>query len=910
MAEDLLPNLIRALMLEAEAVHEDGGARRVAVTDGEMEEQSEGAWLYRFRTDGSASLQDDTPIQIAIGGRRTSGVTVSVAPGEILVALDADLDAHIPKAMLYADDAFLLERLGERLQETREGAWFNHDAARRAFGFAAPEAGEEEPEASVTVDGRLNPEQTGALRRALGSETTFVWGPPGTGKTTTLARIVEAHWLRNRSVLLVSNTNIAVDAALEEVAERIAEDSGFREGLAVRHGPVVKEDLRERFGAFVGEEQIEARLSASLKAEASRVSGELKTLQAEAAELEGALSALERFARIEAGLAEGEAAIETARRLSRAQAQEAEWQYAQAARYGEQAEEAAARNFLSRLVRRENPRRLLEMGEEAAAQGREARRQAQRAADEAARIERNLAPVREERQALAAEAASLPPAEELEAQSREKVAAIQSRLARLKEISAAIGDIRRSILARARIVATTVYRCYLNEALCKRNFDVVVIDEASMLMPPLSYFAAGLSGQRVTIAGDFRQLAPIVRSEGPLANRWLKRNVFEVAGVSAYIDGRQRPPPLGALRAQARQERSGAVVPNLVALTTQYRMREPICEVVSERFYGGILRTHQSANARTRAFPLGERALIAIDTSAWRPWAAMPKRGRSRYNPLHAALALQLAQSYRAAAQAAGRDPMTAIGIVSPYAAQARLTQSLISARIAEGAGMATTIHRFQGNEREAMVLDLPEAEGVSIGRFLKATDIAEDGGRLLNVALSRAQGQVILIADFAYLRGRLAANAILRPILDHFAQEGTAMTPAEVFAPGNVAERFDADGFAERFRRDLEAARETIAIFSPAPTAQGVGAWADALEDAADRGVAVQIVTPRTRIQRTREALAFTGVEVAPAERMEQRAAVVDRRIVWFGAGDILRHDHPPREMLRIVDAALAARL
>ena len=80
-----------------------------------------------------------------------------------------------------------------------------------------------------------------------------------------------------------------------------------------------------------------------------------------------------------------------------------------------------------------------------------------------------------------------------------------------------------------------------------------------MLMPPHVYWAAGLATRSVTVAGDFRQLPPVVESESPLAGT-LKRDVFEVAGIP---DRLKRPEP----------------IPYLVSLRTQYRMRPAICEI-------------------------------------------------------------------------------------------------------------------------------------------------------------------------------------------------------------------------------------------------------------------------------------------------------------------------------------------
>src|SRR5690606_27486849 len=122
-------------------------------------------------------------------------------------------------------------------------------------------------------------------------------------------------------------------------------------------------------------------------------------------------------------------------------------------------------------------------------------------------------------------------------QIRERVSAIDRELAALEQ----------EVISRCRILATTVYRTYLGNT-PSRQFDTVVIDEASMLMPPLVYYAAGLATKSVTIAGDFRQLPPIVMSDEPLAQEWLKCDVFEKAGIPVCLQRRQPMPHLVALR--------------------------------------------------------------------------------------------------------------------------------------------------------------------------------------------------------------------------------------------------------------------------------------------------------------------------------------------------------------------------
>jgi len=63
----------------------------------------------------------------------------------------------------------------------------------------------------VIDDPYLNEAQDAALGSSLGRDITFIWGPPGTGKTQTIGSIGEQLYRRRRSVLLVSHMNTAVD---------------------------------------------------------------------------------------------------------------------------------------------------------------------------------------------------------------------------------------------------------------------------------------------------------------------------------------------------------------------------------------------------------------------------------------------------------------------------------------------------------------------------------------------------------------------------------------------------------------------------------------------------------------------------------------------------------------------------
>src|SRR5262249_31668303 len=79
-------------------------------------------------------------------------------------------------------------------------------------------------------------------------------------------------------------------------------------------------------------------------------------------------------------------------------------------------------------------------------------------------------------------------------------------------INAELANLQKAIIDEARIVGATVTRLYLSPKMFT-NFDVVIIDEASMVLLPALFHAAGLAKEKVIVSGDFRQLPPIVPTD-------------------------------------------------------------------------------------------------------------------------------------------------------------------------------------------------------------------------------------------------------------------------------------------------------------------------------------------------------------------------------------------------------------
>ena len=83
--------------------------------------------------------------------------------------------------------------------------------------------------------GNLNEGQERALAAMTSRGACFVWGPPGTGKTTVILSAVRDALAHGRSVLVASHTHVAVDNVLEGLIRRSSEgDAGWSCGDVIR----------------------------------------------------------------------------------------------------------------------------------------------------------------------------------------------------------------------------------------------------------------------------------------------------------------------------------------------------------------------------------------------------------------------------------------------------------------------------------------------------------------------------------------------------------------------------------------------------------------------------------------------------------------------------------------------------
>jgi superfamily I DNA and/or RNA helicase len=78
----------------------------------------------------------------------------------------------------------------------------------------------------------------------------------------------------------------------------------------------------------------------------------------------------------------------------------------------------------------------------------------------------------------------------------------------------------------------------------------------------------------------------------------------------------------------------------------------------------------------------------------------------------------------------------------------------------------ARTVHRFQGQERDVVIIDTVDAEPMNPGVLLSERGARSTAHNLINVAISRARGKLIVVADVGYFERRAPGSVVTKMIV------------------------------------------------------------------------------------------------------------------------------------------------
>lgn len=220
----ILEEFRQALREEIDQIKKDGQSSTLLYGGREIKHNQENYW-YEFRVEYVPSIPADTPCRLILGKDHFEVDVIGFDGNIITLSSKVKLNPPFAKARLENGSTVLLEALIKCIEANAEK---NNPAGNRMLSVNGMQCEPSEKIYSYNDVVRRNEtdSQYEAVMSALTNNISYIWGPPGTGKTTVIGRIIEELFNRGRSVLVVSHTNTAVDGAISKAAKFCPWDEG------------------------------------------------------------------------------------------------------------------------------------------------------------------------------------------------------------------------------------------------------------------------------------------------------------------------------------------------------------------------------------------------------------------------------------------------------------------------------------------------------------------------------------------------------------------------------------------------------------------------------------------------------------------------------------------------------------
>lgn len=216
--------------ITAEVVHlKKNGGKRQRLFDGKRIGFFNGRYVYTFESDVALNYPEGTQINIWRQGICIPCRVMSCEDFSIIISIGADLGPSISSIEFSAEPWQLLNALINQLSNTCDHpSEIVHELICSGH-------------KQIDRDNqRITTGQKTAIKMSFNQPITFIWGPPGTGKTQTLASIALAHIKQGNRVLMLSYSNVSVDGAIMRIH---ALSPHMDPGILLRYGYARQADL-------------------------------------------------------------------------------------------------------------------------------------------------------------------------------------------------------------------------------------------------------------------------------------------------------------------------------------------------------------------------------------------------------------------------------------------------------------------------------------------------------------------------------------------------------------------------------------------------------------------------------------------------------------------------------------------
>ena len=893
-------------------------SKTINLTNGTKEHTASGEYgfIYLFSYSGDEDFFEGASIAFKTGRKSTKGSIVSMVKGKpatIVISLEEDFGAIIQNCSITQDEAALLEALQKRYEaETGAGdkklspVGMNIDLADALVEGKSKKLEDNEYESADVSN--LNFGQSRFVNKAISHSISFLWGPPGTGKTQSLGAIVAYFFGREERTLICSNTNQAVDQVLLKLCREMKKQGRLKDledGKIVRVGRISQKELSEEFSEYVTVDGIAQRKGAELSQKISELESAVnkygKVLSTHQSIID-AFEALDNLEQLQLNADKNTNDLQNRINSALVERQSLENKIEDLKL---EKGSYSTKGFLAKTFSRGIE--AIEIDMRASERKRtEVERSVEYTTTELAELK--AAKLKYPSQIIAVKkVVKGKDLEKTQKEYREESSKLSQINIELKIYKKQIEELRKTILSQATTIGATLTKSFLSPSELGK-FENIVIDEASMGLLPAVYFTASQSKRRCIISGDFRQLPPIVQSSNKAILDLIGIDIFAYSGLEDVF--------------MQKAECSYADV-----LTEQYRMDPMICELISEIGYEGKLFTSKDRLSDPTVSPkLFGSPVTIIDTSPIYPFTDRDPFG-STSNIMHALIARNIMRHFGVA------DDSGNIGYCAPFKAQTKLIKKMVAGEDFEDNVSIGTVHTFQGDEKNTIIFDTVNSLGEK--HFLNPNLAQESASKsnILTVGISRAQHRLIFIANLRYLDSKIPAMGYLRKILYAAQTNGKIIDAREIIDLSPLEEEVNKaefnfqdleitpedlksglvneDTFFPLLKQDLRNAKKYIAIYSGFYTANRVNDLLPILLGKISSGIKIRVVLPppsrngsmsESDSEMVAEKLEANGILVEFRAKIHQKAVLIDNDIAWFGSLNPLSFSGATEEsMLRI---------
>ena len=175
-------------------------------------------------------------------------ISLKAEKAKVSIPKSLSTPKYIQILVLVSDPSFILKELSSRIDEVKKYS-SNNLLLNSIFGDEklVNSSIQRSPVNEFPSTYDYNPKQYLAIKHSKTNNILFIWGPPGTGKTTVLGKIISDYVQMNETVLLCSNTNRALDVSILKTLEVSEHEDTPIKDKSLRWGNVYlteEEDLK------------------------------------------------------------------------------------------------------------------------------------------------------------------------------------------------------------------------------------------------------------------------------------------------------------------------------------------------------------------------------------------------------------------------------------------------------------------------------------------------------------------------------------------------------------------------------------------------------------------------------------------------------------------------------------------